>query len=531
MPQHPPIPSPPLPRQRVTPVAGASPVAPPVRPSVTGEGASTDAGVATGIVSWLCGFRAETGRDATSFFVSLVVHALILIILALIVPAVRQGGATVALLLEPVGEADAGLELETAVEADLPALDASPLAPAISAPQAAVEVPTLRTPVAVPAVRLPLLRPGEEVSAIPFEDLLLRSNLPTGGGLEGRTASERARLAALRGGNAASENAVELALAWLAAHQHPDGSWSLRFADMPCRDQCGNPGTMETTTGATALALLPFLGAGYSHQSGPYKEIVHKGLYYLTSRMVETEHGGELHENITMYAHGIASLALCEAYGMTGDQNLQPYAQQAVDYIGYAQHPRGGWRYSAGQPGDTTVTGWQVMALKSARLAHLRVPTHVIDRVQRFLDSVQDSKGNGAFYGYQNPEKLPGPTAVGLLLRMYQGWPRDDERLSRGATYLAHLGPSPHDVYFNYYATQVLHHLENSFWSKWNQQLRDELIATQAATGHERGSWFFRDKHGSVGGRLYTTAMCAMILEVYYRYMPLYGDEAVTEAF
>jgi hypothetical protein len=372
-------------------------------------------------------------------------------------------------------------------------------------------------------------RPTDDVQSIPSESLLIQSALPLGGGIEGRTQAQRARLVGERGGSRESENAVELGLIWLASHQRPDGSWSLRFDAPPCHKQCANPGTMDTTTGATALALLPFLGAGYSHLQGPYQQVVNKGLYYLTSRMIETPHGGELHENVTMYAQGLAALTLCEAYAMTGDANLQPYAQKAIDYICYAQHPRGGWRYFAGQPGDTTVTGWQVMALKSARLARLHVPYRVPERVQKFLDSVQEA--NGAFYGYQTPDKLPGPTAVALLLRMYAGWSRQDERLVRGVTYLAHLGPSPHDVYFNYYATQVLHHFEGSQWTKWNNQLRDRLVASQGKSGHERGSWFFPDKHGSVGGRLYTTAMCVMILEVYYRYLPLYGDSAVTDAF
>jgi hypothetical protein len=230
-----------------------------------------------------------------------------------------------------------------------------------------------------------------------------------------------------------------------------------------------------------------------------------------------------------MYAQGLAALVLCEAYAMTGDENLQPYAQKAIDFIGYAQHPRGGWRYFAGQPGDTTVTGWQAMALKSAQLARLHVSYRVTERIQLFLDSVQEP--GGSFYGYQSPDKLPGPTAVALLLRMYAGWPRTDERLLRGVTYLSHLGPSPHDMYFNFYATQVLNHFEGTMWTRWNTSLRDRLVAAQAASGHERGSWFFPDKHGSVGGRLYTTAICVMILEVYYRYLPLYGESAVGQSF
>jgi hypothetical protein len=226
-----------------------------------------------------------------------------------------------------------------------------------------------------------------------------------------------------------------------------------------------------------------------------------------------------------MYAHGIATLALCEAYAMTGDQQLEPYVRKTLDFIGHAQGPRGGWRYRPGMPGDTTVTGWQVMALKSGKLARLQVPEAILDKATRFLNSVQD--GNGAFYGYQRPNKEPGPTSVGLLLRMYLGWSRQDDRLTRGVSYLAKLGPSNSDMYFNYYATQVLHHYGGPRWENWNEELREFLIATQETTGHESGSWFFPDRHGGKAGRHYTTAISTMTLEVYYRYMPLYGEEAV----
>ena len=118
--------------------------------------------------------------------------------------------------------------------------------------------------------------------------LLLQSDLPIGGGLEGRRQDQRARLVGQRGGTPASENAVELGLAWLAAHQRQDGGWRLNHHEGPCRGRCRNPGTVGTSTGATALALLPFLGAGYTHQQGKYRKVVQDGLYYLTGRMLET---------------------------------------------------------------------------------------------------------------------------------------------------------------------------------------------------------------------------------------------------
>jgi hypothetical protein len=168
-----------------------------------------------------------------------------------------------------------------------------------------------------------------------------------------------------------------------------------------------------------------------------------------------------------------------------------------------------------------------MMALKSAAMAGLDVPSPVVNLGERFLDSVQSAQG--AYYGYMIRGKKPGPTAVGLLIRMYTGWPRADSRLRRGTEYLAELRPSLTDMYFNYYATQVLFHYGEPHWTEWNEKMKTHLIKRQATTGHEAGSWFFRDQHGTRGGRVYTTAMCTMILEVYYRHMSLYQETVVED--
>jgi hypothetical protein len=237
-----------------------------------------------------------------------------------------------------------------------------------------------------------------------------------------------------------------------------------------------------------------------------------------------------------MYAHGIATLALCEAYGMTHDESLRDVAQGAIRFIVYAQDPQhGGWRYSPGkEESDTAVTGWQLMSLKSGLMAHLEVPSPTISRAEKFLDSVQFEEG--ARYGYMEPrQKDPTPeatTAVGLLCRMYTGWHRDRPALYRGVAHLDKWGPSKKNIYYDYYATQVMHHWEGPEWQKWNKLMRDYLVATQSTESHENGSWHFPDPYGALpGGRLYNTAMALMILEVYYRHMPLYGEKAIHEQF
>ncbi len=198
------------------------------------------------------------------------------------------------------------------------------------------------------------------------------------------------------------------------------------------------------------MALLPFLGAGQTHRQGKYRQQVQAGLYYLVNRMRVGPEGGSLFEpGGSMYSHGLASIVLCEAYAMTRDKGLYGPAQQALNFICYAQDPvGGGWRYQPRQAGDTSVVGWQLMALKSGHMAYLRVPPITIQRASRFLDSVQAN--DGANYGYTDPGTGPGTTAIGLLCRMYLGWPKDHPALERGSRWLAERGPSKTDMYYNY---------------------------------------------------------------------------------
>lgn len=358
------------------------------------------------------------------------------------------------------------------------------------------------------------------------ETLLTATELKVGGGYEGRTTKARDRLVSARGGSPASERAVQRGLAWLAIHQRADGGWHFDHRDGSCAGQCSHHGTHNSTTAATGLALLAFLGAGQTHQDGEHQELVRRGLKYLQSRVVKSSRGADLQEG-TMYAQGIATLALCEAYALSHDSELRPTAQRAIDYIVSVQHPLGGWRYFPGQPGDTTVLGWQLLALQSGRLAGLQVPEQTLVRAHEFLDRVQGEQG--ATYGYQTSGDQRTPSAVGLLCRMYHGWQRTDARLQLGMERLAARGPDDQDLYFNYYATQALHHFDGPQWEAWNNRLRDRLIATQASEGHEAGSWYTADYHTTSGGRLCDTALAIMILEVYYRHLPLYGFRGVED--
>lgn len=464
-----------------------------------------------------------TLRETTSFLISFILHLLLLIVLSFLVMSDRET-QQMALVINPDPALGDSLSGDNSVQLTSPVVSAA--GPSSTTPLLSPDLSPKISPERVwvgPTAPMPeSFVPSQESPA----SQIVPNAGPQGGGLEGRRGDRKGQRLAEGGGTPESENAVSLALAWLAAHQWQDGGWRFDLTKGPCSGQCRDPGTIGTTTGATGLALLPFLGAGMTHTEGAYRDVVNNGLYYLKSRIVPTSHGADLQEG-TMYAQGIATIALCEAYAMTQDASLRQPAQQAVDFICAAQHSAGGWRYIPNQPGDTTVFGWQMMALKSGMMAGLDVPSPVLNLADRYLDSVQ--AGGGAYYGYMVPTRSSSPTAIGLLIRMYTGWPQEDKRLKRGVEFLVKEGPSTNDVYFNYYATQVLHHYGGPDWSEWNTKMRDYLVRTQAATGHERGSWFFLDQHSAKAGRLYTTAMCAMTLEVYYRHMPLYGNSVVDD--
>ena len=330
------------------------------------------------------------------------------------------------------------------------------------------------------------------------------------------------------GGTTLTEAAVARGLSWMANHQDDDGSWSLHAFHRThhCRGRCGGQGSARSDSAATSLCLLPFLGAGQTHLTGKYKEVVSTGLRWLIEIQKENGdlRGGSHGHQAGMYAHGQGAIVLCEAFGLTKDESLRKPAQKAIDFIVAAQHRRGGWRYSPGEEGDTSVFGWQLMALQSARAAGLDVPDATLARADRFLDSV--SSAGGSRYAYRPRQRsTPVMTAEALLCRMYLGWTIEEPGLRNGIVYLAnsHMpNARSFNIYYWYYATQVMHHAGGRPWRFWNERMREILVKTQQKSGHEAGSWPPRGPHAGVGGRLYVTALAVCTLEVYYRHAPIF---------
>jgi hypothetical protein len=284
-------------------------------------------------------------------------------------------------------------------------------------------------------------------------------------------------------------------------------------------------------TAATGLGLLPMLGAGYIHtKPSRYSENVRRGLEYLVAHQSpEGELFLEGGFNYRFYSHAIAAMALCEAYGLSKDPKLQVPAQRAVNFIAKNQSADGGWRYAPGDAGDTSVIGWQIFALRSAKLAGLEVPQRTIAGCRAYLDiAAVDPKKTLYSYLPGQPEK-PTMTAEALLCRQYLGWTSDHTSLRQGAghVYRDLTMSNERNIYYWYYATQLLHNLGGKEWVSWNKHVRDGLVAMQIADdGCDRGSWSpvlpQRDRWGGQIGRHYVTALSLLTLEVYYRWLPLY---------
>ncbi len=334
-----------------------------------------------------------------------------------------------------------------------------------------------------------------------------------------------------------SERAVNAALVWLANHQDPDGHWSLQGYTQRCKPgdkTCTGTGEAPHDTGATAMGLLPFLAAGQTHKSpGPYQNHIRRGIAWLISHQ-QADGNLAKGEPYLMYSHGLATIALCEAYGLTGDKQVGMAAQGAVNFILNAQNTTdGGWRYNPKDPGDTSVAGWQLMALKSAQMAGLNVGGSVFTGTSKWLDSV--AVHDGTEYSYQ-PGQAPinTMTSVGLLCRQYLGAKHNNPMLTGGVAYLMNHLPDEDfpNVYYWYYATQVMHNMSltnRTDWDTWNRKMRDLLVETQVRKVDEcaNGSWApEKDAWGRRGGRVMQTSLSTLTLEVYYRYLPLFKVDA-----
>lgn len=363
-----------------------------------------------------------------------------------------------------------------------------------------------------------------------------------------RLDANRSALAQRAGASGPSEQAVERALDWLARHQDSDGRWdgaTARYEDgsavpgdddftafCPVGQTCfGECAYWEADTALTGLALLTYLGAGYTHKEGKYATAVGNGLDFL---LAQQKSDGDLRGSskaVGMYCHAMATLALCEAYALSLDEKLRDPAERAIAFLVRARARDGmAWRYLPGaQVGDTSILGWVVMALKSAREIGLAIPGHTSIRrgTLAWLDRVATGRDKG-LARYQPWEPVtPTMTAEAWVCRQFLGvggpGASSDEAAASLLKNESDRGES--NFYYWYYGTLAMYQHGGEPWSRWNGRLRDRIIGLQRPTGHQAGSWDPDDSmYGARGGRIYCTALAALTLEVYYRYLRLYDE-------
>lgn len=367
---------------------------------------------------------------------------------------------------------------------------------------------------------------------------------------------ERKSFALDMGATEESEKAVQLSLQWLARHQNPAGYWppiestlgheppgdpplDLQGAALAERQRSG----YNTETGLTALALLAFLGANYTHENNAFADNVGRGLRWIISQQdKEGFLGGKANKYGRMYCHGMATIALGEAYGMTKDPALRGPLERAVQYIVVCQNRGdGGWRYAQGYRGDMSMFGWQLMALKSARTAGLDVPDETFDKAIDFLvvhgrkQRQSNQSKFGGLAGYRvsvsrenNTETVeppkPSMTAESLFCKQMLGIDRKHPSYNEAIEYLQANLPrrARQDLYYWYYGTLAMYQHGGDPWRRWNDTLRDALVADQRSDGDFAGSWNPRAPWGDFGGRVFSTSLSTLCLEVYYRFLPLY---------
>ena len=347
-----------------------------------------------------------------------------------------------------------------------------------------------------------------------------------------------------------AQAAVDAGLEWLKTHQSSNGSWDadgfMNNGDKKVGPLCDGPGRPHFDVGVSGLALLAFLGTGTTHRLGAHKECVRNGLRWLAAQQdAEGCFGPRTHQYT--YNHAIATLAMAEAWGLTRAGVWKSPAQKGVDFAMAAQNPYRAWRYDVKSgDNDVSVTGWMAMALRSAKLAGgLVVPDDPMRNAHDFIEDMTDRdtgrtgytkrgerpvrpEGKAIAFPAEESESL---TAIGLLIRIYNGEkPQDSAMLKAGAELLSKRPPvfdtsrGMIDMYYWYFGTLAMFQVGGDQWKQWNARMEDVAVKAQRTDGNFSGSWDPADAWGEDGGRVYSTAMMTMCLEVYYRYDRVFSD-------
>jgi len=388
------------------------------------------------------------------------------------------------------------------------------------------------------------------LSDSPFDSDAFNDVIGIGGGAGGKYGGRRGGRRNLRAGGSGVKQALKDGLEWLKNHQSPDGSWDADGFMSNCgkigSTTCEGPGHPLHDVGMTGLALLAFLGDGNTTSEGPYRDVVSKGIKWLKDQQ-DPDNGllGDRSGRDFLYDHSLGALAICEAYYFSKSPLIKRTAQNAINYIVQARNPYSAWRYDVPPIGDndTSVTGWMVFALTSAKDSGLKVDPDALDGAKAWIEEVTDPAtgrvGYDSFGSLSSRtvanehfprEKGEAMTAVGLLSRIFM---KDDPDkipvLKKNADLLKKTLPEwdPDgfgcDMYYWYYGTYAMFQMGGGNWKAWEGAMKRAVLDSQRKDGDEKGSWDPVGPWGHAGGRVYSTALMTLSLEVYFRYARVLG--------
>ncbi len=343
-----------------------------------------------------------------------------------------------------------------------------------------------------------------------------------------RNAADRQQLVSQRGGSSDTEEAVAAGLKWLIDHQEDDGRWDAdRWGAGIERRVYGhdrNGAGAEADTGITGLAILALLAGGDSHLEGSHRSSLQRALNFLIQQQrADGDLAGKAKLYARTYCHSIALLALSETLAVTGDHRLMQAVQRGVNYSIRSQNRNdGGWRYQPGDTGDMSQHGWQVLALYSAKTGGASVPDEVFDRMRGFLDrcAIGPNRGLAAYRPNEGPST--SMTAESLVCRFILDHNLNPSLVREASRRITAERPSAQHVnlYYWYYGTLAMYQVGGQDWDRWNADMKRALLTTQVKSGEYAGSWNPDCLWGGYGGRVYSTALSALNLQVYYRYLP-----------
>lgn len=316
-----------------------------------------------------------------------------------------------------------------------------------------------------------------------------------------------------------TQKAIEAGLEFLARNQTPDGSFR------NTRDGATYPVTM------TSLAGMAFIAGGNTTSRGPYADNVKKIVRYLISQANPSTGiiaaGNE--NGRTMYPHGFAMLFLASVYGMESDEavrdRMQTVIEKGIKLIASAQSNLGGWYYTPNSGDEGSVTVTQLQALRAAHNAGFVVPEDVIERAIQYLEMCRTPEG-GIRYSFNSGNSTRLPISAAALPCMYSAGDYESEMAEACLAYVfkefcedgrnkSWNKNGGHDFYGHYYAAQAFYQAGDEYWDVYFPSARDQLINMQGQGGE--GAW-----NGDGVGPVYGTAMALTILQLPYKYLPIY---------